>query len=387
MELDPRMKTATSPFRPAIVLGLTASLTLALGALPVTLSAQESGRTMATATGVQLTPDAPDEYVVKRGDTLWDISKVYLRDPWYWPEIWYVNPQVSNPHLIYPGDKLRLVYVDGKPRLQLAERGESVESGMGGKRLSPTVRREALSRAITSVPYEVIAGFAGRPTLLDKEQVKTAPYVVAMRDDHILAGAGSEVYARGLGSAALETRYSIIHVDGELRDPDNNDMLGYSGTYVGSGPIATTGETAKVVLADSSREALQGDKFFPESTDVNVDFVPHPAPTDLDAKIMAVRDTTVVGQYQIIALNRGSNSGLEAGHVVALNQRGDAVRDRYSKGGLSATAGTTFFSKKVQLPSERVGVAMIYKTYAKMSFALIMEATHEVRRGDLAQAP
>jgi LysM repeat protein len=387
MELDRRMKTATSPYRPAIVLGLTASLTLALGALPVTLSAQESGRTMATATGVQLTPDAPDEYVVKRGDTLWDISKVYLRDPWYWPEIWYVNPQVSNPHLIYPGDKLRLVYVDGKPRLTLAERGESVESGMGGKRLSPTVRREQLSRAVTAVPYDVIASFAGRPTLLDKEQVKTAPYVVAMRDDHILAGAGSEIYARGLASAALETRYSIVHVDGELRDPDNNDVLGYSGTYVGSGPIATAGETAKVVLADSSREALQGDKLFPEATDVNVDFVPHSAPANLEAKVIAVRDTTVVGQYQIIALNRGSKAGLEAGHVIALNQRGDAVRDRYSKGGLSASAGTTFFTKTVQLPAERVGIAMVYKTYENMSFALIMEATHEVRRGDLAQAP
>jgi len=381
------MKTATSPYRPAVVLGLAASITLALGALPVTLFAQETGRTMATATGVQLTPDAPEEYVVKRGDTLWDISKVYLRDPWYWPEIWYVNPQVSNPHLIYPGDKLRLVYVDGKPRLTIADRGETVESGMGGKRLSPTVRREPLSRAITSIPYDLIASFTGRPTLLDKEQVKKAPYVVAMRDDHILAGAGSEVYARGIGGAALETRYSIVHVDGELRDPDNNDLLGYSGTYVGSGPVATAGDPAKVTLADSSREALQGDKLFPEATDVNVDFVPHAAPANLDAKIIAVRDTTVVGQYQIIALNRGSRAGLEPGHVIALNQRGGAVRDRYSQGGLSASVGTNFYNKTVELPAERVGIAMIYKTYDQMSFALIMESTHEVRRGDLAQAP
>jgi LysM repeat protein len=388
MELDRRMKTATSRIRPAIVLGLTASLTLAIGALPVTFAtAAESGRTMATATGVQLTPDAPEEYTVKRGDTLWDISKVYLRDPWYWPEIWYVNPQVANPHLIYPGDKLRLVYVDGKPRLQLAERGENVESGMGGKRLSPQVRREPLSRAITAIPYDVIASFTGRPTLLDKNQLKSAPYVVAMRDEHILAAVGSEIYAMGVGSAAPETRYSIIHVDGEVRDPDNNDLLGYSGTYVGSGPIATVGEPAKLVLSDSSREALQGDKLFPESTDVNVDFVPHSAPADLDAKVVAVRDMTVMGQYQIVALNRGSKAGLEPGHVIALNQRGDVVRDRYAKGGLSASAGTTFFSKKVQLPPERVGVAMVYKTYDQMSFALIMEATHEVRRGDLAQAP
>ena len=125
------MKTATSQFRPAIVLGLAASLTLAFGALP-SASAQESGRTMATATGIPLTADAPEQYVVKPGDTLWDISKVYLRDPWYWPEIWYVNPQVANPHLIYPGDVLRLVYIDGQPRLTIAERAEG---GTGGKKL------------------------------------------------------------------------------------------------------------------------------------------------------------------------------------------------------------------------------------------------------------
>lgn len=378
------MKTATSPYRPAIVLGLAASLTLALGTMPLSLSAQETGRTMATSTGVTLTPDAPEQYVVKAGDTLWDISKAYLRDPWYWPEIWYVNPQVANPHLIYPGDVLRLVYVDGKPRLMIAERAEG---GMGGKRLSPQVRREPLSRAITAIPREVIASFTGRPTLLDKEQVKTAPYVVAMRDDHVLAGAGSEIYARGIGSAAVDTRYSVIHIDGKLRDPETNDVLGYSGTYVGTGPIATAGDPAKLVLADSSREALQGDKLFPEAVDPGIDFVPHAPPADIDARVIAVRDMTVMGQYQIVALNRGSKAGLEAGHVLALNQRGSAVRDRYSQGGLSSGESSGLFARKVVLPAERVGIAMIYKTYEDMSFALIMEATHEVRTGDLAQNP
>jgi len=378
------MKTATSPYRPAIVLGLAASLTLALGSLPSTLSAQETGRTMGTTTGVTLTPDAPEQYVVKRGDTLWDISKVYLRDPWYWPEIWYVNPQVANPHLIYPGDVLRLVYVDGQPRLTIAQRAEG---GMGGKRLSPQVRREPLSRAITAIPYDVIAGFTGRPTLLDKDQVNNAPYVVAMRDDHLIAAAGYEVYASGIPDAAAESRYSIIHVDGKLRDPDTNDVLGYSGTYVGSGPIANVGNPAKLILADSSREALQGDKLFPESVEPGVDFVPHAPPPDIDAKVMAVRDMTVMGQYQIVALNRGSRAGLEAGHVLAINQRGGTVRDRYSRGGLSANAGSALFAKKVELPAERAGIAMVYKTFEDMSFALIMEATHEIRTGDLAQNP
>ncbi len=378
------MKTATSQFRPAIVLGLAAGLTLALGTLPG-VSAQESGRTMATATGIPLTADAPEQYVVKPGDTLWDISKVYLREPWYWPEIWYVNPQVANPHLIYPGDVLRLVYIDGQPRLTIAERAEG---GTGGRKLSPQVRREPMSRAITAIPYEVIASFAGKPVLLDKDQAKNAPYVVAMRDDHTLGAAGNEVYARGLKDAAADTRYNIIHVDGKLRDPQNNDLLGYSGTYVGSGPLVATGDPAKLLIADSSRETLQGDKLFPETLEAPTDFVPHSPASEVDAQVIAVRKITVIGQYQLVALNRGSAAGLEPGHVLAISQKGAVVRDRFSKGGLdSGMAQGLTFGKKVQLPAERSGVAMVYKTYDKMSFALIMEATHEIHEGDLAGRP
>src|SRR5437868_15069006 len=155
------MKTANLPIRPAIVLSLITGLTVTAGLAPVSSfaqSAQEETRTIATGSNIPLAANAPDEYVVKPGDTLWNISKVFLRDAWYWPEIWYVNPQVQNPHLIYPGDVLKLIYVDGQPRLTVAERG-----GEGTKRLSPEVRREPLSRAITAIPYDVIAGFAGRP--------------------------------------------------------------------------------------------------------------------------------------------------------------------------------------------------------------------------------
>jgi nucleoid-associated protein YgaU len=385
MELDRRMKTATPQFRPAIVFGLAACLTLAFGVLPVSLSAQETGRTLATGSGIALTPDAPEQYVVKPGDTLWDISKVYLRDPWYWPEIWYVNPQVANPHLIYPGDVLRLVYIDGQPRLTIAERAEG---GTGGKRLSPQIRREPLSHAITAVPYDVIAGFIGRPTLLGKDQVKSAPYVVAMRDEHMIGAPGNEIYARGINGAEPDARYSIIHVDGKLRDPDTNDLLGYTGIYVGSGPLLAAGDPAKLMLAESSREALQGDKLFPESVEAGVDFVPHAPTADVNAKVIAVRDMTVMGQYHVIALNRGSKAGLEPGHVLAINQRGSVVRDRYSNGGLDSGMGAGLkFGKSVQLPAERSGIAMVYKTFDEMSFALIMEATHEIHEGDLAQNP
>ena len=382
------MKTANSPFRPAIVLSLIAGLTVTTGLLPVSSSAQEGQRTIATGSNIPLTADAPNEYTVKTGDTLWDISKVFLRDPWYWPEIWYVNPQVENPHLIYPGDVLKLVYVDGQPRVTVGDRGGNVESG-GGKRMSPQVRREPLSNAITAIPYEVIASFMGRPTLLDGDQVKSGPYVVAMRDGHVIGAVGNEIYARGIGSAAADTRYSIIHVDEKLYDPETRDLLGYSGMYVGSGPVATTGDPAKLLLTDSAREALQGDKLFPESVDVNVDFVPHAPTSDVDARVIAVRNHTVMGQYQVVALNRGQRAGLEAGHVLAINQVGGTVRDSYSKGGMRATTGTTSRGrgKSVQLPDERIGLVMVFKAFDRMSYALVMEATHEIRQGDMAKNP
>ncbi len=374
------MKSATHPLRAGMVFGLVASLTAFTGFAPAT--AQDATRTIATGSNIPLSPNAPDEYVVKPGDTLWDISKIYLRDPWYWPEIWYVNPQVQNPHLIYPGDVLKLVYIDGRPRLTLAQRAEG---GDGTKRLSPQVRREPLSRAITAVPYDVIAGFAGRPVLLDKDEVNRAPYVVAMRDGHVIGGAGTEIYARGIKDAEPESRYSIVHVEGELVDPDTNKLLGYTGIYVGSGPVMVSGDPAKLMLSDTAREALQGDKLFPETMDVQVDFVPHAPDTDIDATVIAVRDMTIMGQYHIIALNRGTKAGLEPGHIVAVERVGEVVRDKYSKGGLNARSLKR--GKRVQLPSERAGLAMVYKAYNDMSFALVMEATHEIRQGDRATNP
>jgi hypothetical protein len=371
--------------RPTVVLSLIAGLTIMAGIVPPTASADDSNRTIATGSGIALTADAPDQYVVKSGDTLWDISKVFLREPWYWPEIWYVNPQVQNPHLIYPGDVLKLVYIEGQPRLTIAERG-----GAGVKRLSPDVRREALNQAVTAIPYEVIAGFAGRPSLLTKEQVEEAPYVVAMRDGHIIGGMGNEVYARGIDGAETESRFSIIHVEGKVKDPETNDVLGYTGVYVGAGSVALTGDPAKLVLTETAREALQGDKLFPEVFDAPADFVPRAPSSDIDAAVVAVRSMTVMGQYNIVALNRGTESGLEPGHVLAVERLSGTVRDRYSKGGLAAGRnGTAMASrgKKVELPPERVGVIMVFKAYDRISYGLVMETTHEIREGDRAKTP
>lgn len=378
------MKTATSPLRSAIVLAMAASLTLGLGIASIQAQAQE--RTLATASHIPLAPDAPEQYVVKPGDTLWDISKVFLRDPWYWPEIWHINPQVQNPHLIYPGDTLTLTYVDGQPRLSVSDRAAGVS---GATKLSPQVRSEPLSTAITAIPYDVVASFMGRPTILDRDQVRTAPYLVGMRGEHLIGGAGNEVYARGLKDANPESRYSIVHVGEPLRDPDNNDVLGYHGLYVGGGPVMKAGDPAKLMLTESTREALQGDKLFPQDVDVPLDFVPHAPEREVDAAVMTVQDMTVVGQYQVVALNRGSKDGLEAGHVLGVYQLGEKVRDSYSQGGMDAGRNKSYWrlGKSVQLPDEQAAVIMIFKAYNNMSYALVMEAQNEIRAGDRARNP
>src|SRR5271156_2136806 len=150
--------------------------------------------------GIPLADNAPDSYVVKRGDTLWGIAKVFLRDPWYWPEIWQVNPQVHNPHLIYPGDTLRLVYVDGRPRLVL-QPGPGLERG-NSARVMPRVRSQALEAAVTSIPYETVAAFMSKPSVLEKDQIKAAPYVLSTRDSHVVMSEGNTVYARGFKNPA-----------------------------------------------------------------------------------------------------------------------------------------------------------------------------------------
>ncbi len=378
------MKTASHAFRRASILVLLATTTAAIAgfAVPSRTDAQaEAGRTMPSGSDIPLAPDAPDRYVVKSGDTLWDIAQVFLRDAWYWPEIWYVNPQIENPHLIYPGDILTLVYVEGRPQVR-------VERGGGAERLSPRIREEELSQAIHAIPYEVIEAFTGRPTVLDKDQVKSAPYLVAMRDQHLIGAVGNEVYARRVSEAAADTRYNIIHVGAPLVDPEDGDLLGYRGLYVGAGAVAAPGDPAKLILTSSSREALQGDKLFPETVDVGLDFVPHAPAGDVNGEIIAVDGVSMVGQYQIIAINRGQRHGLEPGHVVAIYQRGGSVKDVYSHGGLSTGQKAAFSAgSTVELPDERVGVAMLFRTYDRMSYGLIMEATHPVRIADRIRNP
>ncbi|HEX4152881.1 MAG TPA: LysM peptidoglycan-binding domain-containing protein [Steroidobacteraceae bacterium] len=340
------------------------------------MSSQPSG-------GVALATNAPESYVVKRGDTLWAIAKLFLKDPWYWPEIWQVNPQVQNPHRIYPGDTLRLVYINGQPRIVLQpglERGDSA-------RVEPRVRSQPLEAAITTIPYETIAAFMSKPSVLDKEQIKMAPHVLGTRDDHVVMSEDNTVYAVGFKEPAqLGVNYNFVRVGEPLRDPEDNRILGYSGVYTGAGHVTRIGDPATLIVTASNRETYPGDKLFAGGVDVPLDFIPSSPKVPIKGSIMAVSDgVTVIGQYEVVVINRGARDGLVPGNVLAVYSFQPDVYDNSKKGFVHPTA--TMFAKKVRIPDERTGTFMVFKTFERMSFGLVMEATDVIHVDDHIQTP
>jgi len=333
--------------------------------------------------GLQLAPGAPDSYTVKRGDTLWGIAKLFLKDPWYWPEIWQVNPQVQNPHLIYPGDTLHLVYVDGRPRIVLQP--GSLERG-NGARVMARVRSQPLEAAVTTIPYETVAAFMNKPMVLEEKQIKTSPYVLSTRDSHVVMSEGNTVYARGFTAPVeLGAHYNLVRVGEALRDPDDNRILGYNGVYTGTGHVTRGGDPATLIMTQSARETYPGDKLLPGDVDVPLDFMPSPPKMKVKGRIMLVSDgVSIIGQYEVVVINRGIRDGLQPGNVLAVYSASEPVYDNSKNGFVHAPS---LFAKKVELPEERTGTFMVFKTFDRMSFGLIMEATDVIRVADDVQSP
>ncbi len=314
-----------------------------------------------------LAPDAPTEYVVQDGDTLWDIAGTFLRDPWFWPEIWYVNPEIVNPHLIYPGDVLALVYIDGQPRVTTA-RGSSL-------RLSPEARITPLDEAVTSIPFESIAAFLTGGNIIERREADRLPYLLEVRGDHLVASAGNDVYVRGVEGDATGTRYLVVHIGDPLRDPDNNRVVGYHGLLVAQGTLRRDGDPGMVALTASNREARRGDRLIPATVDLPLNFFPKAPSTQIEGRIMAViGGVTQIGQYQVVVMNRGTSDGLGEGDVLTVFKAGEKIRDRFGGG-------------NVQLPDEPAGTVMIFKSYDEISYGLVMEATEPLHIHDAVRNP
>jgi hypothetical protein len=327
---------------------------------------------LAVAADVALKDNYPSEYTVKRGDTLWDISSMYLRDPWLWPEIWQVNPQVSNPHLIYPGDRLKLIYVGGKPRLVVAR---------GDVKLTPHMRVSPLDTALSAIPADVISPFLSGSRVVEKGVLDDAPYVLAGADHKILGGAGDKIYGRG-EFLADQNFYGIYRKGQEFKDPETNEHLGVQALEIGTGVIKARDDGKKdkqiatTQLNQTNEEVRVGDRYLPlASEELPAVFYPKPPAGEVEGVIIAVEGGVGnIGRYDVVTLNLGERENIQIGDVLSVHTAGERVNDPFRLG-------------SVRLPGERAGLLMIFKVFEKVSYGLVLESEKPLAVLDTVENP
>jgi LysM repeat protein len=368
----------------------TASAWAQTSQLPITPEQRRTADQVASA-GVplsELAPNAPDQHTVKAGDTLWDISQMFLKSPWRWPELWGMNrDQIRNPHLIYPGQVLLLVKSGGRARLELAQ-------GVGGSapgdtvKLGPRMRIATLDAdPITAIPLNLIQPFLTDAVVFDTDELARAPRIVAAQEGHVILGQGDIAYARGDFGSAVDFR--IFRTAVALRDPTTKEILGYEAPYVGTAELTKPGETrqnaagkseivpATMTIKSAKREVGTGDRLAP-TPPRNLDrYVPHAPDAPIAGQIISVYgDALIAGQNQIVSLNRGKRDGLERGHVLALWRDGEAAMDK-----------TQPKAEAIKLPDVRHGVLFVFEAYERVSYALIISVKDPVKAGDRFTQP
>ncbi len=340
------------------ILSILLAVALALGAAGVTAQ-------------TQLRDDHPEQYTVQPGDTLWDISARFLKEPWNWPEIWQANPQVDNPHLIYPGDVLELTWVDGQPRLSRATDADPdrvIE-------LSPEVESTPLDTPIPTIPLEAIRSFLSNTRIVDEATLEQAPYIVQGRDRRSITGAGDRVYARG--DAEPRETLAVFRRGTRHVDPETGEFLGLEARSMGRGRVAeVNGEILSVDLTASREEIEAKDRLLPtEEREITTRFQPQAPDTEIRGRMIDVEDgVSNIGQYNVVTINRGEREGLEPGNVLAVYKKGNQARDPVT-------------DELLQLPSERAGLLMVFRTYEKLSYGLILQATRPLEIMDEVRNP
>lgn len=337
------------------VLGVIAGALLAFGAF---------------ATDVSLRSDHPTEYVVQRGDTLWDIAGRFLEKPWQWPQIWQANPQIANPDLIYPGDLITLVYVDGEARLML-------NRGAGGTvKLSPEMRSSPLDQAIPAIPLEEVNAFLSRSRVVGAGELEAAPYAVIGAQRHVITGAGDELHARGT-FAEGESNYGIYRPGDVFVDPASGEVLGQLAREIGGGRLmALEGDIATLLVNRSRSEIRSTDRLLPVTEQkITATFFPSSPQGEVSGEILAVEDgVNQIARLSVVVLNRGARDGLAEGNVLAIKKRGEVVRDPVT-------------GEKLQMPDAQGGMLMVFKTFESMSFGLVLDASLSLAVGDRVANP
>jgi hypothetical protein len=351
--------------------------------MPITPEWRNTARQVAQA-GVplaDLAPNAPDSYTVKRGDTLWAISSIFLTTPWRWPELWGMNlEQIRNPHLIYPGQRLVLEKVNGRAMLRVAGANDGADNTV---RLSPRVRSEVLPNgAIAAIPLNLIGPFLTESAVFNANELDAAPRIVATQEGRVMVSRGETAYVRGDLGGARDFRLFRQLVP--LRDPITSEVLGFEGRYVGTAEVLRQAQTDQPLLVPAAfrvtstrLEAVVGDRLSPVPQQELVAYVPHAPSSPLEGQIVGLYgDGLRAGQNQVVSINRGQRDGVERGHVLALWRAGRLVVDT-----------TSADKAAMKLPDERHGLLFVFKVFDRVSYALILNVKDPVRAGDRFTQP
>ena len=395
---------ATTLLASMLMAALPMSAALAATAKSLTVSpAQQKTASQVANDGValsELSPNAPDSYTVKRGDTLWAISKLFLKSPWRWPELWGMNKaEIKNPHLIYPGQTLYLDKSNGRARLS-SQRGGVGANGLETIKLSPRTRISNLpDDSIPTLQNSLIEPFLTEPIIVEEATLQAAPRFVATQEGRVLLSEGDRAYARSADGSALSIAagkprdFRVFRNATALKDPGTGEILGYEAQFVGRarlirgesvavmrGAEVKAGEVAKTEIVPatldimrSKEEIRTGDRLLPEPPMELLTYSPRAPANAVEARIVSVYGSAVanVAQNQVVVINRGTKDGMERGHVLAIQTNGERVMDK---------TGTSF--QEIKLPDERNGLLMVFRPFERVSYALVLQATEAVRVGD-----
>lgn len=325
---------------------------------------------------IKLQDNAPDRYVVVPGDTLWSIAAKFLKDPWRWPEMWRLNQsEIKNPHLIYPGDVIVLERSGAQPEFKM---GETVK-------LSPHARAEDVGgRPVPSIPPRVIEPFLTRPLVIELDGLDNAPRIIAAQADRVYLGSGDVAYVSGIKDAKVDSLWQVYRPGKALVDPETQKTLGYEAVFLGDSKVTRTGDPATIQIFDAQREIGKGDRLIAAGPLVLNSYVPHAPRVFIQGRIIASRGgLRETGPHDVVTLNKGRGDGLEPGHVLALLRLGrtNVERTRNRKWFAADTVETT------KLPDERYGLVFVFRTFERVSYALVMSASRTVQIDDVVTTP
>ena len=404
MKTHPMAKSTLAIAALLAIAGAITSTSVAAQNYPVTAAQRDTANQVAQK-GVplsELAANAPDSYTIKRGDTLWDISKLFLKSPWRWPELWGMNlNEIKNPHRIYPGQRLFLERKNGFATLRVGGEAAAPADDSGTIRVSPRVRSESLSdSALPTLRPSLIEAFLAEPIIVDEAGLRAAPRIVSAQENRVLLTRGDRAYARGQDGTPLmddqsrEQMFRIFRNATPLKDPGTGEVLGYEAQYVGKAALVRGESTTQVENRDgepssaivpatidiigAKEEMRVGDRMLPEPPRQLQTYTPHAPTGKVEGRIVSVYGSAVVNaaQNQVVVINKGTRDGIESGHVLAILKDGARVVDKTDEN-----------RPVMKLPDERNGMLMVFRTFDRLSYALILEITDGVRVGDRLTSP